>query len=527
MTEGGPGFSLRSVGRSALILGGGSAAVQVLGVVRELFVAAQVGLSPELDALLIALVLPITLSGVLTSGTVTALVPAYLEVRREEGLMAARRLGGAVLTSVGLMAILLAVALALFSAVAVTVTGPGLSQGSRTEAVGYLRLLAPVAFLAAVSGILTGICQAEERFRSIAIATFVGPAVTLLVLFSTWGSLGLQAYALGSLLGPLVTVIVLLVTVQRAGLMPLPTLRWRDPGLVAFVRHAWPLTLSSAILQLNFVADRAIASLLLPGAVSALRFGEVLIRTPVVAIAPAWGAAMYPAQVRAAAGGSGRGLGVATGRSVAYALAAFVPLAIIMASVAPLAVSVVYARGAFGAADVQLTASVVAAFAPLIVILMVAPTLGGALNARRKGTILLAAGSMNVVLNFALDVVLGAWLGVAGVALSSSVTSTVVVLFLAFQVARRESDFVIQPLVATVLRVAVATLLPALPVAALVWGGVVDGGTPVGWMLLIGIGTFILVAYVVIATRLRVQEVGAAIDLVRERLAGRLRRRPS
>ena len=66
-------LSLYSVGRSATIITGGAVATQVLGIVRELFLATQIGATAHLDAFLIALALPIALSGVLTSGVAVAL----------------------------------------------------------------------------------------------------------------------------------------------------------------------------------------------------------------------------------------------------------------------------------------------------------------------------------------------------------------------------------------------------------------------------------------------------------------------
>ena len=128
-------------------------------------------------------------------------------------------------------------------------------------------------------------------------------------------------------------------------------------------------------------------------------------------------------------------------RAISAALAAFIPTAVLIAALAPLAVAFAYGRGAFGVDDIALTSTVVAAFAPLIVVLMVSPVLAGAHNARRRGFVLLATGAMNVVLNFVLDVALGAWLGVAGIALSSSVTSVLLTLFLAWRLELVEPAF--------------------------------------------------------------------------------------
>ncbi len=60
-----------------------------------------------------------------------------------------------------------------------------------------------------------------------------------------------------------------------------------------------PLTISASVLNFNLLTDRAVATLIAPGAVSALRYAEGVIRIPLAAIGPAWFAAIYPALVRA------------------------------------------------------------------------------------------------------------------------------------------------------------------------------------------------------------------------------------
>ena len=116
-------FSLHGVARSALILTGGSVATQLVSIARELFVAAQVGLSRDLDAVLISLVLPISLAGVLTSGTVTALVPAYLDAKATAGRRRARLLAGAIMTWVVFAAIALMIALVVFAPMLIDIAG--------------------------------------------------------------------------------------------------------------------------------------------------------------------------------------------------------------------------------------------------------------------------------------------------------------------------------------------------------------------------------------------------------------------
>ena len=511
----GAGLSFRSISRSAAILTGAAAGVQAIGILREVFVAAQVGLSTGYDALLIALVIPTTFAGVLTAGTVVAMVPAYLEVRDARGRPDARRLAGAIAFWVGLGGLAIWLLLEAFGPVTIAIAGPGLDESGREAAVTYLHVVAPLAFVMAVSAILSGVCQAEEHFAAIAASSFAGAAVNLATTLLLWRSLGLGALALANLLGPFTAAAVLVVAALRSSIMPRLAVWTTRDELSAFARHAAPLTLSSAILQFNGVADRAIASLIAPGAVSALRYADVLVRTPIGAISPAWGTALYPSLVRMAHEG-GSGLATATSRALRYVLAAFVPIAVLTIAVAPVAVAVGYGRGAFSQTDVARTAEAVAAFAPLIVVMMCYAPFLGALNARRRGGVLLAGGVINACLNLLLDIVLGVTLGSAGIALSTSLTGIVVLAFFSRRLARSEEDFALAPIWRTLVLAVAASLPVALPIALLCWLRVVPDGPVVGLLALFLFGTLGLLGYLLVAIRLGLNEARAFAQLLGE-----------
>lgn len=513
---------LASIAGAVGVLVGGTAIAQLLGIARELFVASQVGLSPELDALLIALALPLTLAGALSSGTGTALVPAYATTLEERGPRAARRLVGTVLVWVCLAGVILTIALIAFADAIVAVTGLGLEPVNQRQAAGYLRLMAPAALLGAAQGILVAQSQAEERFASIAASTFAHPLVTLVVTVGLWPAVGLDALAIGYLAGPAVGLLVLLAASLHASTLPIPVLAPRGVGVRALTRHATPLTLSAGILQLNVVADRAIASVIGPGAVSALRYGESLVRTPIGAIAPAWGAAIYPALVRASHDPTDRGgLGRSTGLAIRFALVAFVPLVALVAGLAPLGVEFAYGRGAFDASDAQLTSTVVAGFAPLLLVLMVSPILTSAHNALRRGGVLLVTGAANVVLNLLLNLALGSVLGAAGIALSSSITSSLLVVFLAARLHELGSSGAARALWVTLARSVAAMALPAVAITVIGWSGVTaDLGIP-AVVAVVTLGAAALIVYAGTMLLLGSSEVRLLVRAMLGRLAPR------
>jgi putative peptidoglycan lipid II flippase len=509
--------SFRGIARSTLILTGGTALAQVLTFGRELFIAAQVGLSARLDALLIALVLPSALVSVLTSGAAAALVPAYLERRHLGGRLDARRFAGTIMVGLGSAGLVLWAAITLLAGGIVAVAGPGLAPEAQAAAVGYLRLVAPLAFILSLSATLSGVCQAEERFSVIAASNLAAPAVMLASTLLLWPVLELGAVAVGMLLGYLAVLAVLLWGTLLASATPVPALR-RDEEIRRFVRHAAPLMGSSLLLQLGTIGDRAVASFLGPGAVSALRYAEALARAPLAAIGPAWGAAVYPALVRSAIGGRESSLASSVERGLRYSIGIVLPLAGLVAAVAPLAVAVAYERGEFSAEAARTTALGVAGFAPLLLLLIVQPLLVGGMNARRRGGLMLLGGLINVITNLSLDVVLGFWLGVAGIALASSASLGITLLYLAWCL-KQGDGLELAPIGGTLLRAMVAAAPGSIVVALLAWNRLLPTDGVAGLLALGVVGVLGMAAYLAIARSLRLVEPGMVVGVFTTRLS--------
>ena len=473
MTGPDPGtrWRLGSLKRPIAVLTGGTVIGQAASIVRDLFIAGQVGLSPELDALLIAWGVPTALAAILSSGTSAALVPAFVETRLNFGLDPARRLAGAVALWATAGAGVLAAVIFVAADPIVSIVGIGLSEPDRAVAATYLQMMVPIAVIACLQHILLAVSQAEGRFATMSASNLAQPVTTLVVVLALWRWTGLTAVALAFLLGPLASLLVLLVDGVRSSTIPIPSLFPRRVGIRGLVRHASPLTLSAALLPLNVIVDRAIASLVTPGGVSALRYAETLVRTPVSAIGPAWGSALYPALVRTARDGV-VAIGESTGVAIRYATAVFVPLSVLLMALAPLVVEVIYGRGAFDAEAAELTTGAVAGYAPMVAALMITPVLITAHNALHRGYVLLATGALNVTLNFTLNVLLAPWLGVAGVAASSSITAVILIFFLGARMGELRAAHQLRTIFGTLIRSLAAVAAPAVVVGLVVWTGI-------------------------------------------------------
>ena len=515
--ETGPSLSLGSLGRPTALVTVGGLIGQLFALVRTLFVAARVGTSPDLDALLVAQVLPVIVGAIISSGLRQATVPAYLEVVAGRGRTEASRFAGFVLTWSAIVALLGMGLLYLFPVQVIAVSGPGLAAETSQDAVDFLRIVAPILGLSVLWVTLATLCQADRLFAPIALGLAANPIVSLVFTVVFWGSMGLQGVAVGLDLGYVASIALVAAYLVARDLRPRLALTYDREHLRRFVRHALPLLAGATVVQFNLLADRATASILGAGAVSSLNYGQLVVLESIGSLNTAWMLVLYPTLVHLARP-SASGLGAGAERALRATIALFMPVVVAAAALAPLIVQVAFERGAFDAAATRTTSVVVVALAPMILLTMVQPVLTGAHNARRRGGLIAVAAGLNAALNVILDIVFGLTIGVAGVALSTSVTIVVVASVLAVQLHRREPDFALRPIVSTTARSLLASLVPGVLVAVAVWALIPKLSLFGAIAALVGLAAFGGCAYLGMARLLRLDELRPVVETILRRI---------
>jgi putative peptidoglycan lipid II flippase len=492
--------------RATALLAAAGMVGQVFTLLRELFVASEVGVSVQLDALLVASVFPILIAGFLSNGTTAAVVPAYAAAAEAKGPRVADRLLGATVTWTFIAGLLGTIVVVLAAPLEIEIAGPGLDAQSRAQAIAFVPVVAPLVVLLAAGSILTAVFQVHDRMRMIGPAWILGPFLSLIVTVVLWPSLDLTALALATVAQQLIIVLALIGLAWRMRIYPPITLRADADQVRPFLHHASPLTVTTSVLSLNLLTDRAVATLIVPGGLAALRYADGIIRLPINAVLPAWGMAIYPALVRATHLGDTRSLGVAAGAAMRYVTVIFVPLSVAIAALAPLIVTVAYSRGAFDEQATLLTAGALAAYAPLLFLNMASSVLTGSHNARRRGMFLLWIAILNAVLNVVLNIGFGLLIGVAGIALSSSVTVGVIQFLKAWRLGDLDESFPLARELKVGAKSLVAGSIIAIPIALVAWTLPQEMAFPIPLLLLAALTFVGMAGYVAISWVLGLQE---------------------
>ncbi len=390
--------------------------------IRDIVMARQFGLGGELDAFVVAAVVPMFLVAVLSVPIGTSIVPVFLAVRERESAAAALALARRVA--------ILFLAAALVLAVLLAAAGPQLLEAAgwsalpekadRTQAI-MLWMLAIFVF----SGLVTlanGLLNALGHYVVPAAAQAVVPIVAIVALLLFGVSHGAIVAAVAMFAGQLVNLALVFraLAVRGVSLLPAQAAAVKT-GL--FVSQYLPLVAAAAFMQLTVPVSTAMASVLPEGSVAALGLGSkaVLFATGLIGAAIASVVLPYFSRYMA----QNRLLDAR--RELSFLLLAgtviAIPVTLALHLLSEPFVRLAFEGGAFGSAEVGIVSRVMAngiLQLPFYVVSVL--LLKFAIATRHSGRVMLAAG-IGLAANILLNLVLMERLGAPGIALSMTLAA--------------------------------------------------------------------------------------------------------
>jgi putative peptidoglycan lipid II flippase len=415
----------QSVAQAAVLISAVSFLSKFVGFVREMITARQFGATGQTDAFLVGMMVPSLVLGLFASGLGTLIVPWYLGHKREDPERARLLVDQVTLVWTVLFATVCAGVWA-FAPQLVQLFAGGF-QGARYDlAVQVTRLLVPMGFMMVLTGLLTGLLQAESSFLVANMWTFLGNVATVVCLLTLTSSLGIHSWTVGQTMLAAIGFVplILLLRSRRYGFFrrfDVRHIQWR--AILQFVALLMPLVLAGGVGMLNVTVDRWVASRLPEGAISALNFSGRVWTLPITLLAGPIATAVFPALSSMAADSSARsGMDDKVRRTVALLAYIVIPSSVGIVVLATPVTRLLFQRGAFDATATAITASCVQMYALGLVFQAILPILVKVFYAFRNTVTPLLISVGIVGANMAGNIILSRYFGAAGIALATSIT---------------------------------------------------------------------------------------------------------
>lgn len=397
--------------------------VAVLSYLRFAGIARLFGADWRTDAFAVALVLPFLVRDLITHSFGSTFLPIYARVVEKRGRDGAVRFVNLVITWVAIAGALLMIPLFTGSRQAVTAVSPGGSPDMLAMASIMLRILVPTVLLRALTGILSIFIQYEKRFSTLGLAGVMDLGVSTAMLFAVGTGWGVMVLPWSVTIGVAVAFVYILSCAVRSGYHPEPVLE-KDPHLAQLVKMAGPVMVGTLAGFLGPVADKVLASFLMPSSITALDYADRIKNIVfTVAFAPFAVMAELSYSTKAARGEQEQLLDRFRAGLNHTSLVMFPMAALITVAALPL-VSVLFQRGNFSPENARYVAYALAFYAPWLMRSGLFTLTAKAFYALRDSATPVAIGVIGLAINVLLNFILIGPLGIGGLALATTVSST-------------------------------------------------------------------------------------------------------
>lgn len=493
--------------RQIVSVGGLTLASRVLGLIREMATAHQLGAGPVADAFFVAFRLPNHFRALFAEGAfATAFVPMMAAEQQERGEAAARQFAGQVLALLLLAGFGILIGIELVMPAFLRLFAPGFAADpfKFDLAVLLTRITFPYLVLISLVSLQGGVLNAHGRFAAAAAApVFLNLVMIGANLCAGWFPTAGHALAWGTVAAGVAQFLYLAWSCQRAGL----ALHWRcprrnNPVIKRFFVRLGQATLGSGITQIALLSDTLIGSLLPTGAISYLVYADRLNQLPLGVIGIAIGTVLLPSLTHALKSGQTDHANDLQNRAIELSLLLGLPAALSLGLAAG-PITALYQLGAFSAVAARESAVTLAAYAPGLPAFILLRSLLPYFYARQEMLTPVKVAGLAILVNIGLKILLMEPLAQVGIALSTSVAAWVNVGLLGWIIVRRGSFTLDGQLRRSLPRLALANLVFIAALEGLLWQLAPLTDSPHAGGRLIGLGVLVLAGLGVYALTVR------------------------
>ncbi len=502
---------------------------RILGLVREAVIAGKLGQGAESDVYVAAFLLPDTLFFLIAGGALSsAFIPVFTELVARGDDEGASALFSTVATVMFVVVSMFIVAGFVFAEPMVRL----LAYGYKPELIGQIvpltRIVLPAQLCFFLGGILMGVQQARGRF----LLPGMGPNVYNvgiiaggLLLADRLGAAGL---CWGALTGAIIGNFLLQAWgAHREGLRYRPNLNWRDANALRVWKLMLPVILGLALPQVSILLNRVFASTLGEGPMSALTRANVLMQAPLGIFGHSLSIAVFPTLSAQAALSDWSGLRQTVGLGLRFICFLTIPASALLVALGTPITAVLLQHGRFTAEDTAMTAHGLTFYALGLAAWSAQSLLARSFYAMQDTRTPIVIGTavtiVFVPLNFLFMGTLG--MGLAGLALATSVAAGLNAAVMMIVLHRRVGDLGLKRIGITALRMGLASCVAggvAWACATLVTGWMEPLQAELGQKAsalatLVAGGGSGIGAYVLAARVLGVAELGELMGLLKRR----------
>lgn len=409
---------------------------RVLGYVRDMLIANFFGATMAADAFFVAYRIPNLLRRLLGEGSLsTSFIPVYTKYITTKSEEESDDLVKSVFGVFGVLFVILTLIGIIFAPQIVSFIAMGFVEDDQKFqlTVTLTRIMFPFLIAIGLGAIALGILNSRKMFfiGGIAPCGLSISQILFILLICPFLDLPIIGLAYGVLIGGFIQLIVMIIPVlKRHKGLPV-SFNFRHPGLKKIIRLMMPAVIGLGIMQINVFVDTICATLLKPGSVTHLYYGNRLMQLPLAVIGTALATVTLPLMSESAAMNQMKKLKDTFSFSLRIMSFLIIPASVGLIIFGSPIIELLFERGHFTSYDTYETVRVLRFYSIGLIFYAGVKVAAGAFHSLQDTKTPMIIASVSVVINVALNItvvsvgVIREMFSASGLALATAISAAI------------------------------------------------------------------------------------------------------
>jgi putative peptidoglycan lipid II flippase len=408
---------------------------RISGFARDMLMSATLGAGLLTDIFNIAFRIPNFFRRIFAEGAFnSAFLPIFSAKLTSDGKVEAHNFANQVFTILSLVLLLVVSLMEIAMPLVISLLAPGYTnQPSHLELAAYLtRITMPYLLFISLVSLMSGILNSLGKF-AIAAATPILLNISMigaLLYLPEYTETKAHALAWGVFIAGLAQLIFITIAVRNSNMLPKIQKPSLTPDLKKLFKNMIPGIIASGVVQINMAIDLAIVTFLPIGSLSLLMYAERISYLPLALIGTAIGTVLLPTLSKQIKENRLEESYYTQNRSIEIAMFLSLPCSFALATIAHPISYMLYERGEFTSLNTTGVATALAAFGAGLPAFILIKIFTSTFFATQDTKTPVKISVISVAINIVLNLVLMQFLQHTGIALATSISAWVNILFL-------------------------------------------------------------------------------------------------
>lgn len=416
--------------KSAIIIVIFTLGSKFLGFIREILIAAKFGSGIETDTFFIAMTATTLITNLMRNAISTTFIPLLLEIEYKEGKKGKINHTNNLINTIFFFSLILTVLAWFTSPLIIKLLAKGFYGEQFNLAVKLNRIGLPKIILSCIIGTLTGFLQSEQKHTSSAAVGFPLNFIFIFFLVFLSGIFGIKGLMVTSVVAVFSELLIQIPEAKKTGYKYKFIFNLKDEYLKRAFYLSLPTFVGVAINDLNAIVDRTLASSLVSGSISALNYANKLNSLILGVFISAITTVIFPLLSKESNNDNIQGMKNIMSYGVNLILFITIPASAGLIVLAKPIVEVAFQRGQFDVTATIMTSQALIFYSVGLVAMALRLLITRVYYSLQDTKTPMINGAISVVFNIVLNLILVKFMAHAGLALATSIATTVATLLM-------------------------------------------------------------------------------------------------